>query len=229
MRDTDGDGAPTKIEEFGPGDGGRHIMFHDGISLPIEPHDRLPLQIYSRQTHAVVAARGRHPRLAGEKITTRKSFAFDESGGMIVEVGSPYTSTRSPTACSARKVFRTTRSPRSKTYGGFWRYDPNKLNPNAGRRLRFSTATATASPLVWQPASKTFHDEMAATPGHRRPRRLRRARQRRAATPRNFICSSRHEHRLAFSYWTRSNMRACARPNRRPRREREDNPAFDNR
>jgi len=31
MRDTDGDGRADKIEEFGPGDGGTHIMFTTAI------------------------------------------------------------------------------------------------------------------------------------------------------------------------------------------------------
>ncbi len=30
LRDTNGDGRADVIEQFGPGDGGTHIMFHDG-------------------------------------------------------------------------------------------------------------------------------------------------------------------------------------------------------
>src|SRR6185369_16535581 len=30
LRDTNGDGRADQIEEFGPGDGGTHIMFHNG-------------------------------------------------------------------------------------------------------------------------------------------------------------------------------------------------------
>jgi hypothetical protein len=30
LRDTNGDGRADEIKEFGPGDGGTHIMFHDG-------------------------------------------------------------------------------------------------------------------------------------------------------------------------------------------------------
>ena len=43
-----------------------------------------------------------------------------------------------------------------KTYGGFWRFDPNKLNQTQADGVRFSTGHRHALALAWHPVSKQF-------------------------------------------------------------------------
>jgi glucose/arabinose dehydrogenase len=90
LRDTDGDGRADVIKEFGPGDGGTHIMFHDGwlyhssrtavYRYKYTPGELVP----SGEMQTIVH------HLPAEKDHDAKAFAFDDQGRMIVEVGSPY-------------------------------------------------------------------------------------------------------------------------------------------
>ena len=43
-----------------------------------------------------------------------------------------------------------------KTYGGFWRFDANKLNQTQADGVRFSTGHRHSLALVWNPVSKAF-------------------------------------------------------------------------
>jgi glucose/arabinose dehydrogenase len=52
-----------------------------------------------------------------------------------------------------------------KTYGGFWRYDANKLNQTQADGVRFSTGHRHCLALVWQPASKSFFMTMMGRDG----------------------------------------------------------------
>ena len=157
MRDTDGDGRADKIEEFGPGDGGSHLMFHAGY-LYHSSRSNVYRQKYnpaelaqSAPTEVVI-----HD-LPFDRDHAQKAFAFDESGGMIVEVGSPYNVYSKPDRLFGAKGFSDDEvATFQKTYGGFWRYDPNKLNQTQADGVRFSTGHRHCLALAWQPASKSF-------------------------------------------------------------------------
>ncbi len=104
LRDTNGDGRADVIQEFGPGDGGTHIMFHDGYlyhssRTTVYRYKYIPGELVPSSPLEVIV----HD-LPAERDHDQKSFAFDESGHIIVEVGSPYNVSASPTASLVRRV-----------------------------------------------------------------------------------------------------------------------------
>src|SRR5581483_4632513 len=154
LRDTNGDGRADEIKEFGPGDGGTHIAFHDGwlyhssrtavYRYKYTPGELVP----TSQLQTIVS------NLPAEKDHDAKAFAFDESGHMLVEVGSPYNVYSKPDRQLGAKGMDATEF--QKTYGGFWRFDANKLNQTQADGVRFSTGHRHALCLVWNPISKNF-------------------------------------------------------------------------
>ena len=90
LRDTDGDGRFDLIKEFGPGDGGTHLMFHDGY---LYHSSRTAVYRYKYTPGELVPTSPLETivkDLPAEKDHDAKSFGFDDRGRMIVEVGSPY-------------------------------------------------------------------------------------------------------------------------------------------
>jgi glucose/arabinose dehydrogenase len=154
LRDTDGDGRAETIKEFGPGDGGTHIAFHDGW---LYHSSRTAVYRYrytagelvpSSELQTVVS------HLPAEKDHDAKAFAFDDQGRMLVEIGSPYNVYSTPDRQLGAKGMDATEF--QKTYGGFWRFDPDRLNQTQADGVRFSTGHRHALALVWNPVSKTF-------------------------------------------------------------------------
>jgi glucose/arabinose dehydrogenase len=157
MRDTNGDGRADVIKEFGPGGGGTHILFHDGYLyhssrttvyrykyIPGELVPSSPLEVIVRD-------------LPAERDHDAKSFGFDESGHMIVEVGSPYNVFSKPDRQFGAKGFSPEEVAKfQETYGGFWRFDANKTNQTQADGTRFSTGHRHSLSLVWNPTSKNF-------------------------------------------------------------------------
>ncbi len=157
MRDTDGDGRFDRIEEFGPGDGGTHIQFHDGYLYhssrttvyrqKYTPGELVP----SSPTEVIVRD------LPAERDHDAKAFAFDDKGHIIVEVGSPYNVYSKPDRQLGAKGFSDAEVAKfQETYGGFWRYDAAKPNQTQADGVRFSTGHRHCLALVWQPTSKNF-------------------------------------------------------------------------
>ena len=154
LRDTDGDGRADTIKEFGPGDGGTHIAFHDGwlyhssrtavYRYKYTPGELVP----SSELQTVVS------ELPAEKDHDAKAFAFDDQGRMLVEIGSPYNVYSKPDRQLGAKGMDPTEF--QKTYGGFWRFDANKLNQRQADGVRFSTGHRHSLALVWNPVSRQF-------------------------------------------------------------------------
>jgi mono/diheme cytochrome c family protein len=83
-----------------------------------------------------------------------KSFAFDEAGRLLVEVGSPSNAYGNPDRAKGAKGQDPTEF--LKTHGGFWRFDPSKPNQTQADGFHFSTGHRHMLSLAWNPVSKTF-------------------------------------------------------------------------
>ena len=157
LRDTNGDGRADVIREFGPGDGGTHIMFHNGYlyhssrttvyRYPYTPGELVPSSPPEIIVHDL-PARWAHDQ---------KAFAFDESGHILVEVGSPYNVYSQPDRQRGAKGFSPEEVAKfQETYGGFWLFDADKTNQTQADGVRFSTGHRHCLALAWQPVSKHF-------------------------------------------------------------------------
>ncbi len=157
MRDTDGDGRVDLIKEFGPGDGGTHIMFHDGwlyhsSRTAVYRYKYNPAELVPTSECETIVK-----NLPAEKDHDAKAFAFDESGRLIVEVGSPYNVYSTGDRRLGAKGKTTEEVDEfQKTYGGFWRFDANKLNQTQADGTRFSTGHRHSLALAWHPTSHEF-------------------------------------------------------------------------
>jgi glucose/arabinose dehydrogenase len=154
LRDTNGDGRTDEVKEFGPGDGGTHILFHDGwlyhsSRTAVYRYKYTPGELVPTSALETVVS-----KLPAERDHDAKAFAFDDQGRMLVEVGSPYNVYSTPDRQLGAKGMDPTEF--QKTYGGFWRFDANRLNQTQGDGVRFSTGHRHAVALTWNPASKSF-------------------------------------------------------------------------
>jgi glucose/arabinose dehydrogenase/mono/diheme cytochrome c family protein len=157
LRDTDGDGRADLIKEFGPGDGGTHIMFHDGY---LYHSSRTAVYRYKYTPGELVPTSPMETivkSLPAEKDHDAKSFGFDESGHMIVEVGSPFNVfSEGDRRKGAKGKTDAEVTEFQKTYGGFWSFDPAKPNQTQADGVRFSTGHRHSLALQWNPTSKAF-------------------------------------------------------------------------
>ncbi|MDI1319626.1 MAG: PQQ-dependent sugar dehydrogenase, partial [bacterium] len=157
LRDTDGDGRADMIKEFGPGDGGTHIMIHDAW---LYHSSRTAVYRYPYVFGELLPSGGMQTvvrDLPAEKDHDAKAFAFDDRGRMIVEVGSPY----NVYSDGDRRLGAKGKTPAEveefqKTYGGFWRFDPHKLNQTQADGVRFSTGHRHSLALAWHPTAHEF-------------------------------------------------------------------------
>lgn len=154
LRDTNGDGRADETREFGPGDGGTHIAFHDGWLY----HSSRTAIYRHRYTAGELVPSGELQtvvsRLPAERDHDAKAFAFDDQGRMLVEIGSPYNVYSKPDRQLGAKGMDATEF--LKTYGGFWRFDPARLNQTQADGVRFSTGHRHALALAWHPVSKSY-------------------------------------------------------------------------
>jgi len=93
-------------------------------------------------------------KLPAERDHAQKAFAFDDRGRMLVEVGAPYNVYSKPDRQLGAKGLDATEF--QKTFGGFWLFDPNKLNQTQADGVRFSTGHRHALALAWNTVSKQF-------------------------------------------------------------------------
>jgi glucose/arabinose dehydrogenase/cytochrome c553 len=154
LRDADGDGRTEIIKEFGAGDGGTHIAFHDGwlyhsSRSAVYRYKYTPGELVPTSELQTVLS-----KLPAERDHDQKAFAFDDQGRMLVEIGSPYNVYSKPDRQLGAKGMDATEF--QKTFGGFWRFDPNKLNQTQADGVRFSTGHRHSLALVWNDVSKNF-------------------------------------------------------------------------
>lgn len=157
LRDTNGDGRADLINEFGPGDGGTHILFHEGwlyhsSRTAVYRYKYTPGELVPTSPMETVVK-----DLPAEKDHDAKAFAFDAQGRLLVEVGSPYNvfsegdRRKGAKGKSAAEI-----TEFQKTYGGFWRFETNRLNQTQADGTRFSTGHRHAMGLQFHPVSQQF-------------------------------------------------------------------------
>ena len=158
LRDTNSDGRADVIEQFGPGDGGTHIMFHNGYLYHSSPKavyrykyitgELVPSSPLEVIVHDLPNNSGGHDQ---------KAFAFDDSGHMIVEVGSPYNVFSHPDRQRGAKGGTPAEVAKfQETYGGFWQFDANETNQSFADGVRYATGIRHCLSLTWDSVSKSF-------------------------------------------------------------------------
>jgi glucose/arabinose dehydrogenase/cytochrome c553 len=154
LRDDNGDGRFEEHQEFGRG-GGTGIAVRDGW---IYSSTNSSVVRYRREADELVPSGEPEVVVTGlpdEGQHNAKSFAFDGEGRLLVEVGSPANAysdgdrERGARGKDATEFLR--------THGGFWRFDPNRLNQRLADGFHFSTGHRHSLALAWQPTAHAFY------------------------------------------------------------------------
>ncbi|HUR56873.1 MAG TPA: c-type cytochrome [Opitutaceae bacterium] len=157
LRDTNGDGRADESKEFGPGDGGTHIQFHDGW---LYHSSRTAIYRYKYTPGELVPSAPMQTivhQLPAEKDHDAKAFAFDDEGRLLVEIGSPYNVlSDGDRRLGAKGKSDAEVAEFQKMFGGFWRFDANKPNQTQADGTRFSTGHRHSLALQWHPTSQQF-------------------------------------------------------------------------
>lgn len=153
LRDADGDGRADVKASFGSG-GGTGIAVRDGFlyhstNSAVLRYRLTPGQLVPRSEEETVVS-----GLPDERQHNAKSFAFDEAGLLYVEVGSPSNSFGQPDRVRGAKGGDPTEF--LKTHGGFWRFDPSKLNQTQADGYHFSTGHRHVLSIARNPVSRRF-------------------------------------------------------------------------
>lgn len=157
LRDNDDDGRFEEKHEFGSGGG-------TGIALRGE-------WLY----HSTNSAVYRYKLTPGELVPTgpqetvidglpdkrqheAKAFAFGGDGQLYVEVGSPSNAFGNPDrAYNPPGTVSLDPTEFLQTHGGFWRFDPDKLNQKQSDGYHFSTGQRHALSISWNRAAESFY------------------------------------------------------------------------
>lgn len=157
LRDKDGDGRFEEKQEFGTG-GGTGIAVH-GNWLYHSTNDavyRYPLKagelVPSGAMETIVSG------LPSERQHDAKSFAFGGDGKLYVEVGSPSNAYGNPDrAYNPPGTASLDATDFLKTHGGWWRFDPDRLNQTQADGYRFSTGHRHMLAISWNQAAQSFY------------------------------------------------------------------------
>jgi glucose/arabinose dehydrogenase/cytochrome c5 len=154
LRDTNGDGKADEKAVFGSG-GGTGIAVRDGYLYhstddTVYRYALAPGDLAPKGAPEVVVA-----NLPDEGQHSAKSFAFDDTGRLYVEVGSPSNSYggRRDRALGAKGEDPT---EFFKTHGGFWRFDPSRLHQTEADAYHFSTGQRHVLSIAWNPVARAF-------------------------------------------------------------------------
>ena len=154
LRDTDGDGRADVIQEFGSGGGTGIALRGEWLYSSTDDH-----VFRYKLTPSELVPAGEPQRivrdLPNQRQHSAKVFAFGADGQLYVETGSP------SNAYGGRKdraLGATGEDPAEflKTHGGYWRYDPDKLEQTQADGYHFSTGHRHSLALQWNPTSKNF-------------------------------------------------------------------------
>jgi glucose/arabinose dehydrogenase len=153
LRDTSGDGRADVKETFGSG-GGTGIAIHDGwlyssTNSSVSRYRLTPGELVPKgEPETVVSGLPLGPQHEA------KSFAFDGSGRLVVEVGSPSNALGDPDRSKGARGKDA--SEFLKTHGGFWRFDPNRLNQTQADGFHVSTGHRHVLALAWNTVAQAF-------------------------------------------------------------------------
>ena len=153
LRDTDGDGRAEMRAAFGGG-GGNGIAIRDGFLY----HSTSTSVLRYRLAQGELAPKGEPETIVSglpdERQHNAKTIAFDDAGMLYVEVGSPSNAYGQPDRVRGAKGGDPTEF--FKKHGGFWRFDPNRLNQTQADGYRFSSGHRHVLSIARQPVSKQF-------------------------------------------------------------------------
>jgi glucose/arabinose dehydrogenase len=155
LRDTNGDGRAEMRAAFGSG-GGTGVAVRDGYLY----HSTSTSVLRYRLNPGELVPRGEPETivtgLPDERQHNAKVFTFDETGMLYVEVGSPSNAFGQPVdRVKGAKGGDPTEF--FKKHGGFWRFDPGKLNQTQADGYRFSTGHRHVLSIAREPVSKQFY------------------------------------------------------------------------
>jgi glucose/arabinose dehydrogenase len=153
LRDTSGDGRADVKEAFGSG-GGTGIALRDGwlyhsTTTGVYRYRLAPGELVPKGEQETIVS-----GLPAEKQHDAKSFAFDDQGRLLVEVGSPSNSYGDPDRARGAKGRDATEF--LSTHGGFWRFDADRQNQTQADGLHYSTGHRHMLSLAWNPVSRAF-------------------------------------------------------------------------
>jgi len=154
LRDTNGDGRADERRTFGSG-GGTGISWRNGWLYHSTDDDifRYPMPDGSLEptgdAERIVAG------LPNERQHAAKSFAFDDSGNLYVDVGAPSNAGGDPDRVLNAKGVRP--SPILERHAGIWRFSADKPDQDQVRDgFRFSTGSRHILAINWNPVSRTM-------------------------------------------------------------------------
>ena len=152
LRDTDGDGRADVIKEFGSG-GGTGIALRDGwlytstddhvFRYPLVPGELVPAGEPQRVIRDLPNGRQHEAKV----------FAFGADGQLYVETGSP-SNAYGGKKDRARGAQGEDATEFLKTHGGFWRFDPDKLEQTQADGYHFSTGHRHATTIALNPVNR---------------------------------------------------------------------------
>ncbi len=157
LRDNDGDGRFEEKHEFGTGGGTgiavRGDWLYYSTNSAVYRYKLTPGQLVpTGQQETVISG------LPDERQHEAKSFAFGGDGLLYVETGSPSNAYGNPD-----RAYMAPGTPSKdptdflKTHGGFWRYDPEKLNQTQADGFHFSTGHRHVLAISWNRAAGAFY------------------------------------------------------------------------
>lgn len=153
LRDNDGDGRFEQREEFGSG-GGTALALRDRWLY----HSTNTAVYRYALTPGVLVPTG-EPEVMVDSLPVgpghaAKSFAFDDQGRLLVEVGSPtnvFGNDKNGRAAAEEAV-----REHQKSHGGFWRFSADKPGQHFADGYHFSTGHRHALALAWNPVAREF-------------------------------------------------------------------------
>jgi glucose/arabinose dehydrogenase/cytochrome c5 len=155
LRDTDGDGRADLVKEFGGG-GGTGLLLQNGWLY----HSTDAAVYRYRYTPGELVPAGEPEPivvdLPNQRTHESKTFFFDELGRLVVETGSPSNAYGGENdrrlgakGADATEFLR--------TYGGFWRFAPDRPNQRPADGEQISTGHRHVVGVAWNPVSRSAY------------------------------------------------------------------------
>lgn len=156
LRDTDGDGKSDQQEKFGEGGGTGIALRGEWLYHSTDSH-----VLRYRLTPGSLAPTGEPEVVVKDLPNARqhaaKSFAFGGDGQLYVEVGSPSNALGNPDRARGAKARPDAEVQEFLSkHGGFWRFDPDKLNQTQADGHHFSTGHRHVLSIAWHPTARSF-------------------------------------------------------------------------